>query len=1215
MTEVQHLWQATTAAESAAGPPVAVRLRHFPTSWRLREVVQDLPTRISELLTRFGPLQGMPEIVPGTELDGPYLTATACFANRTSAQAAASALHGVDWRSPEEVQQDDGRQPEKWERLWVQEIAVPSVEAQVATSDFPALTTHVSLVSTAGASTDVAPADDDEPTEPSSAPPSPRAEDYQPGNGSAGVVDSTSCLALKRCLRMRHFPASWRIPTALPQLAERITGVLSRFGPLQASPEIIAGPDGAGPDLTAVAEFEHPDAARAAREELHGFDWRSPEDVELSGGQPAQEWERFWAQEEASVSAMKVAEQADAETPFAAAAGAAAALAVLRAAREEEEDVDQQLQEPSPVVGCSEEHACGDDNASAWTTRPWMDDAQQSHLLIRGLPTTVGELQVQLLFTSFGGVDSMRLVQETENSLAAYVRLRNPDNNLHAVAAQLQGAEVEAAFGVSTLPGEPSSLSCELVLDEADRRKFEEVAEAERLEREAAEELRGLVTLSEEAKLLANTGLCSEDQQKRLESAADALTDPSVSKQRRRMLSALLEAERRRQEPHSRDREQVMMRRCDAESTTFRWEVKEAERLRKQRELEAEAAETEAMDRAEEESRQAEEVRIALENRRRQKELAAEAAQRKAMARADLESRMVQEARALVAARAREKDERRRMLDEERRQKRTEAMQREREASEQSLMEAEEVWRRQLDKELERLAEEERKKQHEVLAWRKKRELARKQLVDSDEEMHLEDDVDEDEAKDEGEQRSDDDERKADRERQNDMGTQKNKIRARESNGFSKNENEDKGAKRRRGILQNEEDAKPLQQQVAKKQPLQSMVSRPRNSLFMDLSAEDKILGPPQATVPRNCFGFDLQKQKKEEEEVKKRQEDERRRKEEELAQRREEEEKRRKDMQRKQEEDEQRRKEEEIDRRKQKAEARRRREEEEAEQLRLFEEQQRRKKNIVERRRQQEADEQRREEDERERQKEEARQRKNEERERRLMEEDERCRRKVEEVELKEEQERKRLEAIERRKQERLEQKRREEEEAKRKAEEQERQRQLEAERRVQAEEEKKKKREEERHKKEKEMQQQQERAKKRQRGRRRRSSSSERSAVATSRRSRSRSSRRRDWDQRRGRSGFRSPPRRVGTALYGGGSRSPPRQGNNRPQRGNSRSPPRFGGNRSVARRGGSRSPRRRTGGSPRRGSGGDGVGLPTRRHGGGVTSGDRSQLDRRR
>merc|ERR1712070_1073171 len=75
------------------------------------------------------------------------------------------------------------------------------------------------------------------------------------------------------------------------------------------------------------------------------------------------------------------------------------------------------------------------------------------------------------------------------------------------------------------------------------------------------------------------------EHRKRLDAAVAAVANVNLSKQRRRMAAALLEAERKRQEPKLREAELAAMTKADEEASAWRKALLEAERQIQAREL------------------------------------------------------------------------------------------------------------------------------------------------------------------------------------------------------------------------------------------------------------------------------------------------------------------------------------------------------------------------------------------------------------------------------------------------------------------------------------------------------------------------------------------------------------------------------------------------------------------------------------------------------
>ncbi|CAJ1378027.1 unnamed protein product [Effrenium voratum] len=605
---------------------------------------------------------------------------------------------------------------------------------------------------------------------------------------------------------LRNFPSSWLSEEALPQLSARITALLNKFGQLRSKPKVLESSIG----LVATATFQELQDAEKAIQALDGLDWRSP--AEAKDGRPASAHEYFRAemvqevasrlQELAAAPSMAVLGAGGFETMV---EGAAAAQAFLSAEvdpsfqgyKAKRERVKVKLQQTGRNLRWEKANSDAEEDPAPaqWPTTAWTAfapeteavevapemrelDPADTHLVIRGVPWDWSALQLQMLFTPFGGVQAMQAFASDEKG-GRIVRVRLEDLAQHAVAAvhfqQPQGGLM---------------LRCEHVLGPREKELLALAAERERRRREEeAEEARQRQVAIEEAERQKQAAAFAErrgvwevanadfaaavlakaekdlDRSKRLQAAADSLRDPSLSKQRRRMLVALVEAERKRQAPMIPGLEQAAMAAADAEIKAWQHYVIQAERDYLNLIQEAEAAETRAMSKADRDSRRAEQARVDLERKRRRRERELRAIERAAMLRADEQSRAVEEATALAEEQTREEfeaelmeraeDEVREFCDFERR----------REAEERRRMAADEAEFHRLQEEERRRKVEEERKQKLVMEWRRKQ--AARRALDSDEEPS---EADEDDKKSPDRDRSNLDRKKdANHEEQSDM--------------------------------------------------------------------------------------------------------------------------------------------------------------------------------------------------------------------------------------------------------------------------------------------------------------------------------------------------------------------------------------------------------------------------------------------------------------
>lgn len=740
---------------------LTVKMRNFPAAWVAPDVLEQLPSRISNLLSRFGRLRAPPQISDGAGIEGPSVTALAAFEEPGAAIEAVRALHGFDLRS--EVEKTGGGPAGPLDKFWVeliggarpapvpeasvlgaqaaQAMLAPQAEAQevpghgtcvVPRAPPVPLAQEASAVLQGQEETELLePLEDDEgpevaagadsDTQASTEPPS---ENEGGAGDAAGQHDAITVGAApagastrSAIVTMRHFPTSWSLPDALVELPLRIAGILGRFGRLVGTPKITPGTESGGPDLSARATFEEEAGARAAVEALHGIDWRSPAEVQQGGGRSAEAWERFWVE----------ADHAESLGPPLVVGPHSQVIAMLPGTTQPGGAVL-----PSGiVVGLDPPE---DESVMQWPKHEEGQDAEESYLILRGLPRTWGELQAQLLFTVHGGIARMRLFIDADFGRSAYVQLLEP--NMYAEAGkQLHGRHVDGD------DGEAGCLSCCYVLSRADRLRQEEEAKAQREREAAAEALRRWEAEAAEAERLAaniapgsqaaSEGPADVERAKRLQAAAAQLRDPAASGQRRRMLAALFEAERRRQAPLVLEAERRAMASADAEAITWRCEEAAAERFRQHQERQARAREVEAMKDADLESRKAEESRVEVERRRKKRELKAEAAESRDMARADAESQRIEKAVKAKVERQREEVELNRMQVQELQQRRVEEEEHRRRTEECRGMLREEERSRLIEQEAERRRVEEQRRRQQVLDWQKKRQRL---TIDSEEE-------------------------------------------------------------------------------------------------------------------------------------------------------------------------------------------------------------------------------------------------------------------------------------------------------------------------------------------------------------------------------------------------------------------------------------------------------------------------------------------------
>ncbi|CAE7438764.1 unnamed protein product [Symbiodinium sp. CCMP2592] len=370
-------------------------------------------------------------------------------------------------------------------------------------------------------------------------------------------------------------------------------------------------------------------------------------------------------------------------------------------------------------------------------------DLSDTHLVVTGLPWDWSALQLQMLFTPFGGVQAMQLgdglalvrLEELAQHAAAAAHFEQPQPDLPGLRCQHVLGPREKELLAQAAEAERLRKQAE---EEAARQRKAAAAEAERLRQAALFASRRVVWEAANADfaaaVLAEAQPADAERCKRLQAAAESLRDASLSKQRRRMFVALVEAERKRQANMATELEHEAMRTADAESKAWQQYLLHAEHQYLEMLRQAEAAETLAMSKADRESRRAEQARLDQERRRRRRERESQAAEGRAMKKADDESRRVEAATFLAEEQAREEFEAElmeRAEDEVREFIQQEAR---READERRRMAADEAERRR--------AEEERK-QKLVLEWRRKK-AARRALESDDEDEAQEPEEEED---------------------------------------------------------------------------------------------------------------------------------------------------------------------------------------------------------------------------------------------------------------------------------------------------------------------------------------------------------------------------------------------------------------------------------------------------------------------------------------
>lgn len=503
--------------EACDDGPVCIRMSHFPTFWVAPGALAKLPLRITSLLSRFGQLSSQPEIIAGTESKGSGLAALATFEETAAARQAVKELHGFDWRTPAEVQRSDGQQPEAWQRfraefakdasslddefMFASEVTeahvksasqAPSAVAEGAAAALAVLgSLSERLVEddhTRSSETYHQNVADSREEVSNSACGATHAARSLPVNthsctdvtandgavaSSLGACTSGGSAASSPVVRMKHFPATWQAPEALSRLPARIAGLLSRFGSLARSPEITTGAI-----LEATAAFCSAEAARAAVAALHGMDLRSEAEVSAAGGAPAGPLDCFWLQQELECSHARASDS------------------------------------PAPKVATVDKmKRPSNRNATLRDNTESMEEP--SYLLIKSFPPSWGELQVQLLFNQYCGVDSMSFAHDAHSGRQARVVLVDWRECARAARAvnhtRVQDSDTGAEFLVL----------CEHEAGQTELRLRAEAEEAERVRREVEEQERRQQAEIAEARHLAC--MAEPEQRKRLEAAAAAL--------------------------------------------------------------------------------------------------------------------------------------------------------------------------------------------------------------------------------------------------------------------------------------------------------------------------------------------------------------------------------------------------------------------------------------------------------------------------------------------------------------------------------------------------------------------------------------------------------------------------------------------------------------------------------------------------------------------
>ncbi|OLP93118.1 hypothetical protein AK812_SmicGene25015 [Symbiodinium microadriaticum] len=528
------------------------------------------------------------------------------------------------------------------------------------------------------------------------------------------------------------------LPTDLRSCVQSATGLaiflspgwLWRFGALSTLPEAVERLDltaQSGGAMIALAAFQEAGAALKAVKALDGFDWRFRSGTETPRSQKLIEARRVadtfvfrWLimHEVHECFSAKIVHDEEA-------AGSSQKSCKSLSGTESKDP----LRLPSPVGGSSAPEASGSVQAPEDPKEPeagspsppakprrtarvklqqtgrrlrWEKSSSEAEA--EDQPWDWSALQLQMLFTPFGGLALVRL-EELAQHAAAAVRshaehvLGPREKELLAKAAEvcdlLYLFKSDKCF---MLPQEAERLRKEAE-EEAARQRKAAAAEAERLRQAAMFASRRVIWEAANADfaaaVLAEAQPADAERCKRLQAAAESLRDASLSKQRRRMFVALVEAagwlrtmhttckivqagddeaivsvveaERKRQATMATELEHEAMCTADAESKAWQQYLLHAEHQYLEMLRQAEAAETLAaapllrcpklIARVDVLSRHGLIRNVAAPSRRRRRERESQAAEGRAMKKADDESRRVEAATFLAEEEAREEFE------------------------------------------------------------------------------------------------------------------------------------------------------------------------------------------------------------------------------------------------------------------------------------------------------------------------------------------------------------------------------------------------------------------------------------------------------------------------------------------------------------------------------------------------------------------------------
>ncbi|CAE7865608.1 unnamed protein product [Symbiodinium microadriaticum] len=481
-----------------------------------------------------------------------------------------------------------------------------------------------------------------------------------------------------------NFPVSWLALEARPQLDARMTALLTKFGALSTLPEAVER----GGAMIALAAFQEAGAALKAVKALDGFDWRSRSEV---AQRPPEVHECFSA---------KIVHDEEDPLRLPSPVGGSSAPEASGSVQAPEDPKEPEAGSPSPPAKPRRTARV----KLQQTGRRLRWEKSSSEAEAEDQPWDWSALQLQMLFTPFGGLALVRL-EELAQHAAAAVRshaehvLGPREKELLAKAAEvcdlLYLFKSDKCF---MLPQEAERLRKEAE-EEAARQRKAAAAEAERLRQAAMFASRRVIWEAANADfaaaVLAEAQPADAERCKRLQAAAESLRDASLSKQRRRMFVALVEAagwlrtmhttckivqagddeaivsvveaERKRQATMATELEHEAMCTADAESKAWQQYLLHAEHQYLEMLRQAEAAETLAaapllrcpklIARVDVLSRHGLIRNVAAPSRRRRRERESQAAEGRAMKKADDESRRVEAATFLAEEEAREEFE------------------------------------------------------------------------------------------------------------------------------------------------------------------------------------------------------------------------------------------------------------------------------------------------------------------------------------------------------------------------------------------------------------------------------------------------------------------------------------------------------------------------------------------------------------------------------